>query len=299
MNRYSTRPSIRPFLPSYNQNAVIHLIIATGVCFVSFFFVAVCFQAFSHWQYEVAKGEMLQYIALGPVRSYPQKFWTLLTYGFFHRDFMGWVGNAIWIFTWGGVLQMLVGYRQVIPVFILGNVLGGALVLLSQLIPGAGAGGYLVGSHAGVMALAAAALMFAPSYRFWLTPTFSISIKIVFVIFVLLHFGGVLQGMAGVGWMVGGALGGVLSVVLLRKGYRIADRIYDGMGAISEKLTPAPPKVTAGRRGQTGFGGKNTVTRVQPPQARVDTLLEKIHAKGYNALSQEEKDFLKNAGGNI
>lgn len=290
----------RPFLPDYQQNAVVHLILATGVCFVAFFFTAVCFQAFAHYQYPVAVAQILAYVGLPDLRAFPAKAWTLLTYGLFHTGFMSWVGNAIWIYVWGSVLQMLAGYRQVIPVFMAGNILGGLLALAVQAIPGVAAPAFLFGAGGGVMALAAATFMFAPNYRFWLTPTFSLSIKVVLAIFILLNFLGVVPGIVGLCWLAGGALGGVLMVVSLRRGYRIGDRIYGVFESMQRSGKAAHSGKTVGRRDQIlrrPDGGK--ATRVLRPQERVDVLLEKIHAKGYNALSQEEKDFLKNAGENI
>ncbi len=300
MNRTTPRTFSRPFLPSYQQNAVVHLILATGVCFVAFFFTAVCFQAFGRYQYPVAVSEILNYLALPPLGAFPAKAWTLLTYGLFHTGFMNWLGTAIWIYVWGSVLQMLTGYRQVIPVFIAGNLLGGLIALLVQFIPGVAAPVYLIGSGAGVMALAAAAFMFAPAYRFWVTPTFSLSIKVVLTIFVLLNFVGAVPGAAGIGWLAGGALAGVLSVVLLRRGFSLGDRVYNLFSGIGEhRMRAANHMPSPGRNSGVYRTTQQKGTRVLRPQERVDALLEKIHDKGYGSLSQEEKDFLKNAGENI
>ncbi len=300
MNKTSQRIFSRPFLPSYHQNAVVHLILATGVCFVAFFFTAVCFQAFARYQYPVAVAQILSYIALPGLKAFPQKVWTLFTYGLFHTGFMHWVGNAIWIYVWGSVLQMMTGYRQVIPVFMAGNIMGGILALAVQTLPGVSAPAHLIGAGGGVMALAAAAFMFVPNYRFWLTPTFSLSIKVVLAIFILLNFFGSVPGIVGLCWLAGGALGGVLMVLSLRKGYRIGDRIYGFLEGATNSGKASVSGKKPGRREQILHRpGSDKVTRVLRPQERVDALLEKIHAKGYNALSQEEKDFLKNAGENI
>lgn len=300
MNRTSQRLFSRPFLPSYHQNAVMHLILATGVCFVAFFFTAVCFQAFAHYQYPVAVAQILAYVGLPGLSAFPQKAWTLLTYGLFHTGFMNWVGNAIWIYVWGSVLQMMAGYRQVIPVFMAGNIGGGILALAVQAFPGVAAPAYLSGAGGGVIALAAATFMLVPTYRFWFTPTFSLSIKVVLAIFILLNFLGSVPGVAGLCWLAGGALGGVLMVISLRKGYRIGDRIYGLFESAQGSGKPAVSGKNPGRREQIlQRPGSSKVTRVLRPQERVDALLEKIHAKGYQALSQEEKDFLKNAGENI
>lgn len=300
MNRTSQRTFSRPFLPSYQQNAVVHLILATGVCFVAFFFTAVCFQAFGHYQYTMAVSEILGYLALPPLGAFLSKAWTLLTYGLFHNGFMSWVGSAIWIYVWGSVLQMLTGYRQVIPVFMMGNIMGGLVALLLQTIPGVSAPVHLVGAGAGIMALAAATFRFAPNYRFWITPTFSLSIKIVLAIFIVLHFIGAVPGIVGIGWLAGGAFAGFLSVMLLQKGYRLGDRIYNFFEGLGTSRVPASAGSGVRRRDQILHRSEvQKATRVLRPQERVDALLEKIHAKGYNALSQEEKDFLKNAGENI
>ena len=75
----------------------------------------------------------------------------------------------LWLYCFGSVVQMLVGPRQVIPLYAYCLVAGGALYLLAQFLPGAWgkipAVIGLVGPRAGLMGMTVAAVTLTPKYR--------------------------------------------------------------------------------------------------------------------------------------
>jgi membrane associated rhomboid family serine protease len=276
----------------------VQLIIATGVCFVAYFFTAVCLQAFAHYRYDAAVASILPYVGMPPAQSFLSKAWTLLTYGFFHFQFFGWVSNAIWLYCWGGVVQMLTGHKQVIPLFVYGSLVGGIFWLLCQLIPGLSGAGLLIGSQAGIMALAAAAFTISPDFRFWFGSSFSLSIKVVGGIFVVLSLLGVAFHPASILWLGGAALAGYVYIKALRAGYRPGEWAYDLIEGATESMTPKERKPAAAKRGPVLQRREAARPGAVSVQSRLDELLDKIHRQGYDALTKEEKEFLLKASQN-
>jgi membrane associated rhomboid family serine protease len=287
----------RPFssaIPGYSRNAMLQLIIATGVCFVAYFFTAVCFQAFAHKRYEEALAIITPYIALPSPGGFLPKFWTILTYGWVQPGFFAWLSTAVWIYCWASVVQGLVGHRQIIPLFVYGLVGGGLMYLGGQLIPGVGPVSYLMGASPGLMALAAAAFTLTPNFRFYLGPTFSIPIVVVAVIFVFLMVMNVGTHPAMILSLVGGAATGYFYVRALQRGNKPGEWVYEIGGRVENSMTPRADRFRTKADGP--------MRRVYPApqrrslsQRRVDELLEKIHQKGYNALTEEEKQILVQA----
>lgn len=287
----------RPFssaIPNYNRNAMLQLIVATGVCFVAYFFIAVCFQAFAHKQFGEATALLQSYIALPPAGAFLPKFWTVLTYGWVQPGFFAWLSTAVWIYTWGSVVQSLVGHRQVIPIFVYGLVAGGLFCLGAQLIPGIGQVGPVMGGWAGLMALAAAAYTLAPDFRFYLGPNFSIPIVVLAIIFLFLMVMNTGTHPAVVLSLVGGAAAGFFYVKALHRGYKPGEWAYDMSSRVENTMTPRADRNRA-RRDTPLRRVYPAVTRRGLSQRRVDELLEKIHQKGYSALTEEEKQILVQA----
>jgi hypothetical protein len=144
------------------------------------------------------------------------------------------------------------------------------------------------------MALAAAAFTLTPSFRFYLGPTFSIPIVVVAVIFVFLMVMNVGTHPAMILSLVGGAAAGYFYVKALQRGNKPGEWVYEIGGRVENSMTPRADR----------FRTKNDgpLRRVYPApqrrslsQRRVDELLEKIHQKGYSALTEEEKQILVQA----
>ena len=288
----------RPFstaIPGYNRNAMLQLIIATGVCFVAYFFTAVCFQAFAHKRYEEAIAIITPYVAMPSPDGFLPKFWTILTYGWVQDGFFSWLSTAVWIYCWGSVVQSLVGHRQVIPLFVYGLLSGGLFFLGAQLIPGVGQVPFLMGAWPGLMALAAAAFTLTPAFRFYLGPTFSIPISVVAVIFLFLMVMNVGAHPAMVLALFGGAAAGFFYVRALQRGHKPGEWAYELGGRVENTMTPRADRFRSRRAEGVRRVPPSTVTRRSLSQRRVDELLEKIHQKGYRALTEEEKQILLQA----
>jgi hypothetical protein len=165
--------------------------------------------------------------------------------------------------------------------------------LLVSYVPGAPAGGYLMGAQAGIMGLMAATVWLSPDYKFWIGSNFAINIKIVAGIYILLAVLGMPVNATTIAWLAGGAAGGLLYIVALQKGYSLGDRIYGTLESFSQKMTPQDRTPAMVRRNAVLQQRAKTERKAETTAAQVDRLLEKIHEKGINSLTASEQEFLK------
>lgn len=287
----------RPFnspRPGYSENAVLQLIIAAGVGFIAYHLSRVILLV-AEANPQTFPSIFTYNLGLAPFALFKSKVWTVLTYGWVHNGFWELFSNMIWLYCFGGVLQMLTGYRQVIPVFVYSLVIGGIFYELAQLIPGVNTGGYLFGAQAGVMGLAAAALTFAPTYRFYFGEHFSVPIAVIAVIFLALMVMNANVEGAKLLLLAGGGLTGFGYVKLLQSGYKPGAWPYEILDKLNHAFSPDEQKI----RTKNSKKRNEVISRIQShkfTQKRVDDILDKINTEGYNALTKEEREILMNAG---
>ena len=287
-----------PFIPSYQENGALQLIIATGSAFVMFHFVRVIMITM-HVAKEEIFSKMFPNFGLSTIDMFQHKFWTIITYGWLHQGFFDWVTNMIWLYCFAAILQSVAGYRQVVPLFVYALLVGGGFFLGSQVfsddVLGAG-NNYFMGSQAGVLALGMAALTLVPRYRLHITPSFSIPLVLVVGIYVLLDILVFLPGQMNVlALCFGGLLTGVGYAALLRNGFRPGEWLYDLIGRMSMMVTPGEGIARAKSKKRmevlrTMYEPKKGIS-----QHRIDDILDKINEHGFNSLTREEKDILLRA----
>jgi len=287
--------SFLSFMPRYNQNAVIQLIAANGVGYLLFQFTKVFIMALGRRD---ALTTLLPNIALPELHLFATKWWTIFSYGWVHLGFWEWLSNMVWLYCFGNVIQMLVGYKQIIPLFIYSLLLGGGVYMACQNIPYAAlhTQPYLMGAQAGVMGLCMAALKLAPKYRFYLNDYYSVPMVVVVGIFVVLNLLYVQEQMARVFLLAGGGLAGFVYIRLLRVGYRPGEWIYDIYGRIENLVTPSD----SGLWQKQGKKRNQILSKMSNPkqnnnQQKIDDILDKINQKGYDSLTEEEKETLLRA----
>ncbi|MBL7718214.1 MAG: rhomboid family intramembrane serine protease [Flavipsychrobacter sp.] len=304
MQRTSGKYSNSPFVRYYQNNAVLQLIVALSSAFVLFHFTITIMRIMRYPEQEILDS-VVAYTTLPALAALKWKVWTVLTYGLFHMKqgvlspepaFWAMFSNMLWLYAFGSVVQMLIGHRHIMPMFFYCVVMGGIVYLLVQYVPGLAvpAGRYIGGAQAGITGMAAASLTIAPRYRFYLTPHFSIPLYVVGIIFGVLMF--LYSGMQVVPLLLiaGGGLSGVLYVLLLRRGYNLAELWYSLFRRVGNTVTPREEayKKHHYRRDEVENAARRQ--KIQAAQ-RVDDILDKINRKGYNSLTQEEKDILLRA----
>ncbi len=296
MKTATRRPQFA-FRPGYEHNAVLQLIVACATAFISYHLCRIVLLIVEA-QPETFPRIFTQNLALPQLELYAHKWWTVFTYGWIHNGFWELFSNMIWLYAFGSVVQMLVGYKQLIPMFTYSLIAGGIFYELCQLIPGAefATSSYLFGAQAGVTGVAVAALTLSPGYRFYIGDRFSIPIVVMTCIFFVLIIMKTNLHVPSLFLLAGGASMGFIYVKVLQAGYRPGTWIYDMFDKMERSVTPD-------ERANANKGKKrmDVLEHLKQPkqtsiEKRIDEILDKINQKGYASLTKEEKDILTNAG---
>lgn len=218
--------------------------------------------------------------------------WTIITYGFFHGSLGHIFWNMLLLYVAGGLMLNLFKARLLLNTFFVGIVVGGLIYLLSYNIFPAfqSRSSMLIGSSAGVMAV----LVFMASYmpnspiRVFM---FSVPLKYIALLFIFLDVVQIPTSNAG-GHIahLGGALWGYLYQREFLKGNDIGAWFMRMVDAFTSLFNASKPKKKTTKRTR----GTKTASGVD--QKKVDAILDKIAASGYESLTKAEKEYLFRAG---
>lgn len=212
------------------------------------------------------------------------------------------VGNLLWLWAFGYILQDLTGNRKIIPIFIYGALAGALAYMvafnfitpLKEHLPVARA----FGASAGIMAIAIAATTLAPNYRVFQMLNGGIPIWVITVIYLVLDLAMIPESNPGghIAHIAGGAMGFVY-MSMDKKGYDWGlwmNNLYDWM---NDLFNPDKPKKARVVKSQLFYKSKVKPFNKTPliTQQKIDELLDKINQKGYNSLTEDEKELLKRA----
>ena len=265
------------------------LIVINILCFVLPFFVRTLLYLF-----QVPNPSLAEYFELSSdLSTFIFRPWTLLTYGFLH----GSIGHILWnmllLYYASQFFLNLFSTQRFINVYFMGILIGGVVFLISYALFPVFKDQYptMVGASAGVMAV----LIFCCTYMPYQ------EIRLLFFNVKLMHFGiglivlDVLQiptGNAG-GHLahIGGAALGYIYATQLTKGNDIGtgfERLWNILSSLGQSKPKMQPVYKA---------AKKTVTKTNlSEQEKIDRILDKISASGYDSLTKEEKTILFQAG---
>jgi len=228
--------------------------------------------------------------------------WTLITHFFTHDGVWHLLGNMLWLWAFGHILQDLSGNKKIIPIFLYGAFAGALAFIISfNIIPALKEeliSAKALGASAGVMAVAIATTVLAPGYRIFPMINGGIPLWVVTMIFVIIDLatipynnpGGHIAHLAGAGM-------GFLFTVMLRNGKDGSIWINNFFDWVNDLFNPEKPKKNKPVKKQLFY--KSTVSPYKKTtiitQKRIDEILDKIGQKGYESLTPDEKEILKQA----
>ena len=244
----------------------------------------------------------IQFLALpGSVLSLLIKPWTLITHLLIHADIWHLLWNMLFLYWFGRIVGDMIGDQRILPLYLLGGLVGAFAYLLSyQIIPGLGS--YALGASAAVMAIVVCAGAIAPDYVMRLILIGDVKLKYIVFFVVLIDIIGV-TGSNNTGGHIahlGGAAFGYFYVRQLREGTDLAVPVSNLLNKIigwfkggSSSGKQKKSKLNVKYRSDT------KKTRSKSPnqddvsfQTRLDNILDKIKESGYESLTEEEKEFL-------
>src|SRR5690606_5040359 len=208
------------------------------------------------------------------------KFWTFLTYTFFHAGIFHLLFNLIALFYFSQLFTTFFTQRQLLSVFVLGSIFAGIFfALIIALFDNHNS--VLLGASGGIMAILFATVRYQPNMQVRLPLIGVVKIWHIAVAFLLIdlltkfsaNFGGMLAHF-------GGALFGVLYTTLLMQGTDLSKVFFWNN----------KPKKTRPVSGQSqAFSERYSKA---DNQKKVNEILDKIRKSGYESLSKKEKEFL-------
>lgn len=230
--------------------------------------------------------------------------WTLITHMFVHDTASIWhiLGNMLWLWTFGYILQDLTGYRKIIPIFLYGAFAGALAYMVAYNIitplrvslPYAQA----YGASAGIMAIAIATTILAPGYRIFPMLNGGIPLWIITVLYLIIDLATIPYNNPGghIAHIAGAAMG-FLFVRMLQQGKDWSTWINNFFDWTNNLFNPDKPKKGKVIKSQLFYKAGVQPFSKTPlvTQQRIDDILDKIVQKGYSALTEDEKEMLKRA----
>lgn len=226
------------------------------------------------------------------------KPWTLVTYSFLHSGFFHLFWNMYLLFFASRLFLNLFQEKTFFNVYFLGVLIGGFTFMTSYALFPAfqNSSPMMIGASAGVMAVLIFMATYSPDLEVRLI-LFNVKLRYLGLAFVLLDVIQIPYGNAG-GHLahIGGAALGFFYVQRLNKGTDIGvpfERFVDSILKIFKKKSSLKTvyRNTSNKKAQDSSTQKDSNF-----QKRIDEILDKISASGYESLTKEEKEFLFRAG---
>jgi len=256
----------KPFSP---QNSVVVNIIWANVI-VYFVFLILGFFPFGRTLFDL--------FSFNPHQPLYISFYSLVTNIFLHAGFMHLLGNMLWLYFVGTILEDLIGSKHIIRLFFFGGILGAFFFYIFAQITGIS--GLLVGASGGIAALLIATALFAPNYRVFLLGIVEIELRWIVIIKIFFDVMGLLfaYNIGGNLAHIGGYLFGLAYITEIKGMWYFPK--------FNNTKFKSKPKRTA---------TVNINNSKSPSQEEIDVILDKISANGYDSLSAKEKEKLFSA----
>jgi len=251
-------------------------------------FVPSVYASFSNWVY----------IPSSPLKLLTRP-WTIITHMFAHVGMWHMIFNMWILYLFGSIVGDFLNDRRVLPLYILGGLSGAFTYFLVANLSSSVAPGNAHGASAAVLCLVAAATWTSPDYSIRLLLLGNIKIKWIGLAVFLLNIIGTANPInTGGAWgHLGGLAFGAFYVWKLRQGTDVTKPMQETItwvtgkfdGNSKKKKTTLKVKHVA-TKNKTPKG--KTVSTNTDLQKTVDIILDKIKVKGYDSLTEEEKEIL-------
>ena len=220
------------------------------------------------------------------------KPWGLVTYMFTHFEIFHILFNMLNLYWFGNLFRSFLGNHRVLPVYLLGGIMGGITYLLVYNIAFPGVNIPLIGASASVMCLLIACATKIPNYEIGLLFFGTVRLKWLAIAILALDILSLGNGnLGGISSHLGGSLMGFLYVKLLDNGTDLCQPLI----WLFNRRVRVEPTTSKTRR---AFKPKKSPLKVvkhhqeENKQMRLDQLLDKINDRGLESLSPEEKAWL-------
>ena len=238
--------------------------------------------------------------------------WVIITSMFLHDSFWHILWNMLFLYWFGRIVGDFLGNHRVLPLYLLGGIVGGLAYFLSvNLLPyGDDKVHFALGASGAVMAFVVAAGFISPDYYMRLLFLGDVKLKYIVAALVLIDLVGMAGNINTGGHFahLGGAFFGWFFVYQLRQGTDWSIPVNNLLDKIRSFFSGIPGKFREERGPKVGYRNpkrtrqntgrpKGNAASDQPSshQEELDAILDKIKQSGYESLTEKEKEFLFNA----
>lgn len=218
--------------------------------------------------------------------SWITHFWSIITFMFAEDNFMQVIGNMIWLWVFGSVIEDLKGSYRVLPIYLMGGIVSAIVFILLGTILKPTEINFYAGAMPSIMAVAVATILYKPNYQFWFLFGKGIPVWIFGVVYFILQLVTIqsynLQNLSL-----------ILGAIIVGIGYNY------GFGFVFDKLTTWFKKVGSYFENnqnfvnrKDGYNNLNTKT-LKVDTSNIDMILDKINSDGMDSLSSKEKSILE------
>lgn len=228
------------------------------------------------------------------------KPWTAISYMFTHFGFWRLFSNMLWLWAFGYIFQNIAGATRVIPAYLYSGFVGAIFFVLSYFFFGNNLAPEMSGAAAAIVGLAVAATAMSPDYRIFPMLGNGIPLWILTAIFLILDIGSISSSYNLLVAHLAAGLMGYIFVLLLKQRKDIGAWMHTLANKSLEVFSPE--KKYKSQQKQTLYYKASKEPFIKKPnltQQKLDEILDKINNKGYDSLTDNEKEFLKKASDHL
>lgn len=300
-----------------NGNMVTRLIMANVAVFIFVTVVWIVMRIFSGWSDAPFYMSFIRFFEISSDwwhnLTHP---WVIFTHMFLHTGFWHILWNMLFLYWFGRIVGDFIGNQRVLPLYLLGGLVGGVTYFITyNLLPYGAGTSYALGASAAVNAFVVAAATISPDYIMRLLLLGNVKLKYIAAALIFIDLVGMAGNINTGGHFahLGGAFFGWLFVHQLRQGNDMAEPVNEWLRKASDFFATLKNKVQGNHRprpkvvyknkektrrsnyGSNKGGHRRDASKHLSHQEQLDSILDKIKKSGYDSLSQEEKEFLFNA----
>lgn len=225
--------------------------------------------------------------------------WTLITYMFMHLNFGHILFNMLALYWFGKIFIEYYTQKQLLTTYILSGLLGGLVYILAYnffpYFQNVVNSSFLLGASASIMGIIVASALTAPNYPINLLFIGQIKLKWLAIVMIAISVFGISSNNAGGEFShIGGALGGLLFVVALKK-VPLGKPFGIFFNRIAGLFKKRKMKSHMNYHYQAAKRSKSDEDYNQEKKQNneiIDAILDKIKKKGYASLTEKEKKAL-------
>jgi len=220
--------------------------------------------------------------------------WSFITTNFIHERF-GHIFWNMWLFyMFGKIVGDLIGDRKILPLYLLSGITGCVFYFIFMNFDFFGQGMITpaLGASASVMGVIMAAGYASPHYKINLILIGPVKLMHIAAVLFFIDIFALSPGAGGPIAHIGGALFGGFFIYQLRQGSDLSEPVNNLIEKIQNFAGSLRSDDTAPQENKTKARNKRKEPLPFTHQERVDQILEKIKASGYESLTDEEKEFL-------